>query len=371
MSGGNRMEVLVLPGDGVGPEVTAQAVRVLGWFADRRGLPVELAERGFGIVNWQRHGTMMPDETWERITTADAILFGSVDTLDQKDIPPEERRKGSLLRMRKALDLFANLRPVRMQPALAEASPYKPRITEGVDLVIIRELTAGMYFGTPRGVERLPDGTRRGVNTHTYTEAEILRVARFAFELARTRRNHVTSVDKGNVMEAGAMWREIVTELHRAEFADVTLEHMLADNCGMQLARAPRRFDVIVTDNLFGDLLSDCAGAILGSLGMLPSASLGAVGPDGRRKALYEPVHGSAPDIAGQGVANPLGAILSVSEMLRWTFAAPEEAARLDRAVAAALAAGAATADIATPGQARIGTAGMGDAVLQALEADR
>jgi len=367
----NATEVLVLPGDGVGPEVTAQAVRVLQWFADRRGLPVSLTERGFGIVNWQRHGTMMPEETWARINGADAILFGSVDTLAQKDIPAEERRKGSLLRMRKALDLFANLRPVRMQPALAEASPYKPRVTEGVDLVILRELTAGMYFGTPRGVETLADGSRRGVNTHSYTEAEIARVARFGFQLARTRRNHLSSVDKSNVMEAGALWREVVTALHRAEFADVTLEHMLADNCGMQLARAPTRFDVIVTDNLFGDLLSDCAGAILGSLGMLPSASLGAAGPDGRRRALYEPVHGSAPDIAGQGIANPLGAILSVAEMLRWTFAAPEEAARLDRAVAAALAGGAATGDIAAPGQARTTTAGMGDAVLQALEEGR
>ncbi|MBX9699113.1 MAG: 3-isopropylmalate dehydrogenase [Acetobacteraceae bacterium] len=367
----NELDVLVLPGDGVGPEVTAQAVRVLGWFADRRRLPVRLTERGFGIVNWQRHGTLMPDETWQRINAADAILFGSVGTLGQTEVPAEERRKGSLLRLRKSLDLFANLRPIRMLPALAEASPYKPRITEGVDLVIIRELTAGMYFGTPRGVERLADGSRRGVNTHTYTEAEVLRVARFAFELARTRRNHVTSVDKGNVMEAGAMWREIVTELHRAEFADVTLEHMLADNCGMQLSRAPRRFDVIVTDNLFGDLLSDCAGAILGSLGMLPSASLGAVGPDGRRKALYEPVHGSAPDIAGQGIANPLGAILSVVEMLRWTFGAPEEAARLEAAVARALATGARTADIAAPGEPATNTAGMGDAVLAALDVGR
>ncbi len=364
----NELDVLVLPGDGVGPEVTAQAVRVLEWFADRRGLPLRLTERGFGIVNWQRHRTMMPEETWERITTADAILFGSVGTLDQGEIPAEERRKGSLLRMRKALDLFANLRPVRMQPGLAEASPLKPRVTEGVDLVIVRELTAGMYFGTPRGVERLPDGTRRGVNTHTYTEAEILRVARFAFELARTRRNHVTSVDKGNVMEAGAIWREIVAGLHRAEYADVTLENMLADNCGMQLSRAPRRFDVIVTDNLFGDLLSDCAGAILGSLGMLPSASLGAAGPDGRRKALYEPVHGSAPDIAGRGIANPLGAILSVAQMLRWTFSTPDEAERLERAVSAALSAGARTADIAAPGEATTDTAGMGDAVLAALE---
>jgi 3-isopropylmalate dehydrogenase len=364
----NILDILVLPGDGVGPEVTAQAVRVLDWFRDRRGLAVSLTERGFGMANWQRHGTLMPEETWERVTRADAILFGAVGSLDQKAIPAEERRKGSLLRLRKTLDLFANLRPVRMQPALSEASPYKARITDGVDLVIVRELTAGRYFGTPRGVETLPDGSRRGATPPSYTTAEIARVARSACAVARPRRNHVTSVDKSSVMEAGALWREVVTALHAAEYADVTLEHMLADNCAMQLSRAPRRFDVVVTDNLFGDLLSDGAGAILGSLGMLPSASLAAPGPDGRRKALYEPVHGSAPDIAGQGIANPLGAILSVAMLLRWTCGAPAEAERLERAVQEALAAGARTADIAAPGEAAASTAVMGDAVIRALE---
>ncbi len=365
----NTLDVLVLPGDGVGPEVTEQAVRVLEWFHRHREVPVSLSERDFGLKNWQEHGTMMPDETWSRINAADAILFGAVGTLDQKQVPLEERRKGGLLRMRKTLDLFANIRPVKMQSALLETSPYKARTVDGVDLIILRELTAGMYFGTPRGVEDLPGGGRRGVNTHTYTTAEIERIARFGFELARTRRNHVTSVDKSNVMEAGALWRETVTALHAAEYRDVELEHMLVDNCGMQLSRAPKRFDVIVTDNLFGDLLSDCAGAILGSLGMLPSASLGPVGPDGRRKALYEPVHGSAPDIAGQGIANPLGAIVSVAMMLRHSCDRPEEAARLDAAVSAALSRGVRTADIVLPGETPVSTKAMGDAVIAALEA--
>lgn len=362
------MKLLVLPGDGVGTEVTEQGLRVLDWFARHRGLALDITHRYFGMENWRRHGTMMPDETWAQIQGADAILFGATGSLDQAAaVPPEERRKGSLLRMRGALDLFANLRPVKMPAALAEASPYKPRITEGVDLIFIRELTAGIYFGEPRGVETLEDGTRRGINTHSYTEAQITRAARFAFDLARTRRMHVTSVDKANVMEAGALWRQVVGALHAREYPDVTLEHMLADNCAMQLARNPRRFDVIVTDNLFGDLLSDAAGAIIGSLGMLPSASLSAPDAAGRRRALYEPVHGSAPDIAGQGVANPLGSILSVALLLRWSAGRPEDAAHLESAVERALAQGARTADIAAPGEAVLTTAQMGDAVLACL----
>jgi 3-isopropylmalate dehydrogenase len=358
------VRLLVLPGDGVGVEVTEAALRVLEWFVARRGLAVEVARRDFGLANWTKHGTMMPDETWARILEADAILFGAVGSLHQAGlVPPEERRKGSLLRMRKALDLFANLRPVRVPAALADASPYKARVLAGVDLVFVRELTAGVYFGTPRGIETLPDGTRRGVNTHSYTEAEIARAARFAFALARTRRRHVTSVDKANVMEAGALWREVVAAVHAAEFADVALEHMLADNCALQLARAPARFDVILTDNLFGDLLSDAAGGLVGSLGMLPSASLS---EDGRR-ALYEPVHGSAPDIAGRGVANPLGAILSLAMLLRWSARRADLAEALESAVTRALDAGARTADIAAPDDPVIGTKAMTEAVLAAL----
>jgi len=362
------LRVLALPGDGIGPEVTEQALRVLDWFRARRSLDVAVEKRAFGMASWHEHGSLMPDATWDAIMGADAILFGAVGSLDSAVIPPEERRKGGLLRIRKALDVFANLRPVRMQPALAESSPFKPRTVLGTDLVFVRELTGGVYFGTPRGVEG-PPGERRGINTHSYTEAEITRVARFAFKLARRRRSHVTSVDKANVMEAGALWRQVVTDVHRAGFADVTLEHMLADNCALQLGRQPTRFDVILTDNLFGDLLSDAAGAVLGSLGMLPSASLGPVGADGRRRAFYEPMHGSAPDIAGQGSANPLGAILSVGMMLRWSAKLPDEASRLNSAVATALVSGARTADICAPGEKALSTDAMGTAVLAALEA--
>ena len=362
------LRVLALPGDGVGPEVTEQALRVLEWFRSRRGLDIAIETRPFGMASWHEHGALMPDGTWDAIGGADAILFGAIGGLDLAAIPAEERRRGGLLRIRKALDLYANLRPVRMQPALAESSPFKPRTVLGTDLVIVRELTGGIYFGTPRGVEGDP-GERRGINTHSYTEAEIIRIARFAFELARRRRNHVTSVDKANVMESGALWRQVVTDVHRAGFADVTLDHMHADNCALQLGIQPTRFDVILTDNLFGDVLSDGAGAVLGSLGMLPSASLGPLGPDGRRRALFEPVHGSAPDIAGKAIANPLGAILSVAMLLRWSARSPEEANRLNGAVAAALASGARTADICAPGEAALSTSGMGAAVLAALEA--
>ena len=362
------MKLLVLPGDGVGPEVTAEALRMLRWFAEHRGLDLTLVERDFGIVNWHKHGTLMPDETWAQIEGADAILFGATGSIDQQGVvPPEERRKGSLLRMRKALDLFANMRPVRMQPALSEASPYKARITAGVDLMFVRELTAGMYFGTPRGIETLNDGSRRGINTHSYTESEIARAARFAFTLARTRRNHVTSVDKANVMEAGALWREVVGAIHAREFPDVGFENMLADNCAIQLARAPGRFDVLVTDNLFGDLLSDAAGAIIGSLGMLPSASLSEADASGRRRALYEPIHGSAPDIAGKGIANPSAQILSFAMLLRWSFGMEEQARMVEQAVENVLAGGLRTADIMQPGTARVSTSVMGEAVVREL----
>jgi 3-isopropylmalate dehydrogenase len=363
------LDIVVLPGDGIGPEVTDEAVRVLDWFVTKRAVPLRMTRHVFGAAAWAAERTTMPDRTWSAIMEADALLFGATGSLDQTHIPPEERRKGALLTIRRALDVFANLRPVKAQPALAEASPFKARTVAGTDLVFVRELTAGVYFGTPRGIETLPDGTRRGVNTHAYTEAEIARAARFAFELARTRRNHVTSVDKANVMEAGRLWRDTVTAIHAAEFPDVTLEHMLADNCALQLGRAPSRFDVIVTDNLFGDLLSDCAGAINGSLGMLPSAALSAPRENGRRRALYEPIHGSAPDIAGKGIANPLGAILSAALLLRWTAGMPAEADLLDAAVAAALDAGARTADIALPGETVLSTRAMADAVIAALEA--
>ncbi len=371
-SSANTYRLLILPGDGIGPEVMGEVGRVAAWFRDKRHLPIELRQRHFGLASWQAYGSLMPDETWAEIEAAHAILFGAMDSLDQATkIPPGERRKGSLLRLRKSLDTFANLRPIRAIPGLLDASTLKREVVEGVDLVFVRELTGGVYFGEPRGVETLPDGRERGVNTHVYTSDEVERVARFAFDLARRRRaegkpGRVHSVDKGNVMEAGAMWRRIVQRVHDAEYGDVELHHMLADNCAMQLIRWPKQFDVIVTDNLFGDLLSDCGAMITGSLGMLPSASLSARGSHGRR-ALYEPIHGSAPDIAGRGVANPLAAILSFAMCLRETLELPAEAERLERAVDRVLGDGARTADLAVSGTASLSTTAMGDAVLDAL----
>jgi 3-isopropylmalate dehydrogenase len=280
---------------------------------------------------------------------------------------PPERRDG-LTRLRKDLDLFANLRPAKPMAALAAVSPLKPEVLDGVDLVILRELTGGIYFGQPRGIETLGDGSERGVDTQVYTTAEIERIAHAAFELARARRGVVHSVEKSNVMESGVLWRRVVGNVHAAHYGNIALNHMLADNCALQLSQNPRQFDVLVADNLFGDELSDEAGAIAGSLGMLPSASLGPVRADGSRAALFEPVHGSAPDIAGRGIANPLGAILSVAMMLRLAFERAGDAALLEAAVEAALDGGARTADLARGGEVAIGTAAMGDAVLAELD---
>ncbi len=365
---GNSATLLIMAGDGIGPEVLAQSRRIAEWFIHRRGLLAEFAEELFGLSAYRKHGRLLSEDALPRMRAADAILFGATGGLSYAELPPEVGKSDSLLRIRKSLDLYANLRPIKALPALAEASTLKARAREGTDLVIVRELSSGIYFGEPRGVETLPDGRRRGVNTHSYTSDEIERVARVAFELARKRRNHVTSVDKANVMEAGKLWREVVEALHDADYADVGLSHMLADNCAMQLVRAPHQFDVLLTDNLFGDLLSDGAAMIAGSLGMLPSASLGPVGPDGRRSALYEPVHGSAPDIAGRGIANPLGAILSLALALEWSLGRPADARLLESAVARALDEGARTADIMHAGAKQVSTRGMGDAVLASLE---
>jgi 3-isopropylmalate dehydrogenase len=283
-------------------------------------------------------------------------------------VPPAARKAGSLLSLRRKYDLYANLRPIISNPALANSSPLKAEVLKGVDFVIIRELTSGIYFGEPRGIETLPDGRRRGFNTEQYTTDQIRRVACTAFELARTRRNKVCSVDKANVMETSVLWREEVISLHKEQFPDIELTHLYVDNAAMQIVREPRQFDVMVTSNIFGDILSDCAAMASGSLGMLPSASLGPVDRYGRRKALYEPVHGSAPDIAGKGIANPIGSILSVALLLRTTMSRPADAELLEKAVDATLAAGARTADIAEPGARTLSTVEMGDAVLSALE---
>lgn len=360
--------VAVIGGDGIGPEVTAQGRRILELVAEKRSLPVKLVDVDYGVDAYKAHGEVLPDLTRCAMRDADAILFGATGGPAFDAIPAQARKAGGLLVVRRDFNLFANLRPVKVMPALYEASSLKQRVLEGVDMVIVRELVGGVYFGEPRGIETLPDGERRGVNTHAYTSSQIQRVARVAFELARTRKGRVCSVAKENVMEAGRLWREEVQAVHDADYADVELTHMLADNCAMQLVRAPAQFDVIVTDNLFGDILSDCAAMATGSLGMLPSASLGPVQDDGQRAALYEPVHGSAPDIAGKELANPIGSILSVAMMLRFSFGMGKEADLIERAISDAVASGARTADIAN-GSKHLSTAEMGDAVASKLTA--
>jgi 3-isopropylmalate dehydrogenase len=364
----NMFRVAVVGGEGIGPEVTAQSHRVLNWFVANRGVPVTAREAQYGLVPYLATGKVLPEDTVEAMEEADAILWGATGGPETREVPAAARKAGSLLGMRSKYDLYANLRPIVANPALSASAPLKAEVLNGVDFVIIRELTSGIYFGEPRGIETLPDGQRRGFNTEQYTTSQIRRVARSAFELARTRRNKVCSVDKANVLETSVLWREEVIALHEAEFSDVELSHMYVDNAAMQIVRDPRQFDVMVTGNIFGDILSDCAAMASGSLGMLPSASLGPVDKYGRRKALYEPVHGSAPDIAGKGIANPLGSILSLAMMLRMTLERPEDADLLERAVSTALANGARTADIAEAGAKKLSTAQMGDAVLDALD---
>ena len=365
-SGANR-KVLVLAGDGIGPEIMREVLRVVEFFDRRHIASFDIAEGLVGGSAYDAAGTPLTDATLAEAQAADAVLFGSVGGPKWESLPFELQPERGLLRLRKEMDLFANLRPAVVFEALADASALKRDLVAGLDLMIVRELTGGIYFGEPRGIETLPDGSKRGINTETYTEAEIERVMRAGFDLARKRQRSLTEVDKANVMESGVLWREVARRV-APDYPDVELSFMYADNCAMQLVRNPKQFDVIVTSNLFGDILSDCAAMLTGSLGMLPSASLGAADATGRRKALYEPVHGSAPDIAGKGVANPLASILSFAMMLRYSFDLVEEAGLVEDAARRALAAGARTGDIAEPGAARITTHEMGDAVLRELE---
>jgi len=360
--------LLILAGDGIGPEVMRQVHRVIDWFAKKRAIAFDVSEGLVGGCSLDKHGVPLTDATMEQAMNADAVLLGAVGGPKWDSLPFEKKPERGLLRLRKDMALFANLRPALVFDALVDASTLKPDLVRGLDLMIVRELTGGVYFGSPRGIETLPDGTRRGINTQVYTTPEIHRVARVAFELSRKRNKKVCSVEKANVMESGVLWREEVTKLHAAEYKDVELSHMYADNCAMQLVRYPKQFDVIVTDNLFGDLLSDCAAMLTGSLGMLPSASLGAPDATGRRKALYEPVHGSAPDIAGKDLANPLATLLSLAMMLRYSFDLGADAELLEKAVQGVLAAGVRTGDIATPGSSKVSTTAMGDEVLKELD---
>jgi len=363
----SNRKILVLPGDGIGPEIMREVMRVIEFFDKRHIASFEVSEGLVGGSAYDASGTPLTDETLAQAQASDAVMFGSVGGPKWETLPFELQPERGLLRLRKEMDLFANLRPAMVFEALADASTLKRELVAGLDLMIVRELTGGIYFGEPRGIETMPDGSRRGINTEVYSEAEIERVVRAGFELAKKRQHRLCEVDKANVMESGILWREVARRVH-ADYPDVELSFMYADNCAMQLVRNPKQFDVIVTSNLFGDLLSDCAAMLTGSLGMLPSASLGAADATGRRKALYEPVHGSAPDIAGKGVANPLACVLSFAMMLRYSFDLAEEADLVEKSVAKALGAGARTADIRQPNTASISTRDMGDTILRELE---
>lgn len=361
--------LLILAGDGIGPEVMTEVKKIIDWFGAKRDIKFDLSEDLIGGAAYDVHGEPLTDATMAKAQEADAVLLGAVGGPEYDNLDFSVKPERGLLRIRKEMDLFSNLRPAQCFDALADFSSLKRDIVAGLDIMIVRELTSGSYFGEPRGIF-VENNQRVGINTQRYTESEIDRVARSAFELARRRNNKVCSMEKANVMESGILWREVVSEVHQADYADVELSHMYADNGAMQLVRAPKQFDVILTDNLFGDILSDCAAMLTGSLGMLPSASLGAPMENGRPKALYEPVHGSAPDITGQGKANPSACVLSFAMALRYSFDLGDEADRLETAVQAVLAKGIRTADLMQSGEGTpASTSDMGDAIIAELEA--
>ena len=362
-----KPSLLILPGDGIGPEVMVEVRKVIEWFTTNRGLEFDVTEDLVGGAAYDAHGTPLHDDTMKKALEVDAVLLGAVGGPKYDNLDFSLKPERGLLRLRKEMDLYSNLRPAQCFDALADFSSLKPEVVSGLDIMIVRELTSGIYFGEPRGI--ITEGNERvGINTQRYTESEIERVARSAFELAKRRGNKVCSMEKANVMESGVLWRETVDKIHQAEYPDVELSHMYADAGAMQLCRWPKQFDVIVTDNLFGDILSDTAAMLTGSLGMLPSASLGAPMANGRPKALYEPVHGSAPDIAGQGKANPIACILSFAMALRYSFDEGIEADRLEEAIENVLSKGARTQDLlGEEGITPLSTSEMGDVILDAL----
>ena len=363
-------KLLLLPGDGIGPEAMAEVRKLIALMNDKFGAGFETEEGLVGGCAYDAHGQSISDADMEKAMAADAVLFGAVGGPKWDSVPYEVRPEAGLLRLRKDMELFANLRPAICYPALASSSSLKQDVIEGLDILIIRELTGGVYFGEPKTITDLGNGQKRAIDTQVYDTYEIERISGVAFELARTRQNRVTSMEKRNVMKSGVLWNEVVTATHKAKYSDVKLDHMLADAGGMQLVRWPKQFDVIVTDNLFGDMLSDVAAMLTGSLGMLPSASLGA--PDaktGKRKALYEPVHGSAPDIAGKGIANPIAMIASFAMCLRYSFNMVAEADRLEAAIAAVLDDGYRTADIMSEGKVQLSTTEMGDRIADKFQA--
>jgi 3-isopropylmalate dehydrogenase len=362
--------LFLLPGDGIGPEAMGEVRKIISYMNESLNAGFVTDEGLVGGSAYDAHGQAISEEDMAKAVAADAVLFGAVGGPKWDDVPYEVRPEAGLLRLRKDLELFANLRPAICYPALASASSLKPELVEGLDILIIRELTGGVYFGEPKTISDLGNGQKRAIDTQVYDTYEIERISAVAFEMARTRDNRVCSMEKRNVMKSGVLWNQVVTETHKRSFSDVKLEHMLADAGGMQLVRAPKQFDVIVTDNLFGDMLSDVAAMLTGSLGMLPSASLGA--PDaktGKRKAMYEPVHGSAPDIAGKGIANPIAMIASFAMCLRYSFGMIADADRLEKAIANVLDSGIRTGDIMADGCRQVGTNEMGDAILAEFKA--
>ena len=363
-----KRKILLLPGDGIGPEVMAEVEKIIKWFNSKKSLDFEIDKDLVGGAAYDKHGSPITDEAFYKAQESAAVILGAVGGPKWDNLDFSKKPERALLKLRKELKLFANLRPAICFKQLVDASSLKPELVSDLDLLFVRELTGGIYFGEPRGIKPIDNGERKGINTHIYTSSEIQRVARVAFDLARKRNNKVTSCEKSNVMEAGQLWKEEVQSIHVKEYSDVELKHMLADNCAMQLVRNPKQFDVIVTDNLFGDMLSDEAAMLTGSLGLLPSASLGAKDKNGNMRSLYEPVHGSAPDIAGQGIANPIATILSFAMALRYSLDLDKEADSLEKAVQDVLDEGLRTKDIISKGMKEVSTSVMGDAIISKLQ---
>ena len=363
-----KRKILLLPGDGIGPEVMAEVEKIIKWFNSKKSLDFEIDKDLVGGAAYDKHGSPITDEAFYKAQESAAVILGAVGGPKWDNLDFSKKPERALLKLRKELKLFANLRPAICFKQLVDASSLKPELVSDLDLLFVRELTGGIYFGEPRGIKPIDNGERKGINTHIYTSSEIQRVARVAFDLARKRNNKVTSCEKSNVMEAGQLWKEEVQSIHEKEYSDVELKHMLADNCAIQLVRNQKQFDVIVTDNLFGDMLSDEAAMLTGSLGLLPSASLGAKDKNGNMRSLYEPVHGSAPDIAGQGIANPIATILSFAMALRYSLDLDKEADSLEKAVQDVLDEGLRTKDIISKGMKEVSTSVMGDAIISKLQ---
>jgi len=361
-------KILLLPGDGIGPEVVAEVKKIIDWFNKQKSLDFTIEEGLVGGASYEKHKKPITDEVFYKALESEAVILGAVGGPKWDNLEFSKRPERALLKLRKELKLFANLRPAICFKQLVDASSLKPEIVSGLDLMIVRELTGGIYYGEPRGIKPIENGERKGINTHSYTSSEIIRVAKVAFELAQKRNKKVTSCDKSNVMESGILWREEVQKVKDEEYPNIELKHMLADNCAMQLLRNPKQFDVILTDNLFGDILSDEAAMLTGSLGLLPSASLGLKDKNGKMRSMYEPVHGSAPDITGTGKANPIATILSFAMALKYSLDLGKEADNLEEAVQKVLDDGLRTKDILSKGKKEVPTSQMGDAIISKLK---